>query len=67
MATTFKVSDALPRELEYKMLSLLGVNRNIKWEHRTIPQAFSGVGLFSLPIEQTICVINMVVQHFGVL
>ncbi len=30
MATPFKVADTLLRELEFKMLLVLGVNRNIK-------------------------------------
>ena len=37
MATPFKISDTLLRKLEFKMLSVLGVNRNIKQERRTIP------------------------------
>lgn len=51
---------------DFHMLSFLGVNRNIKKGWRNIPRAFGGVGLFSLPAEQLICWLNMLIQHFGV-
>ncbi len=63
MATLFKVADTLLRKLEFEMLSVLGVNRNIKQERRTTPRTFGGIDLFSISFEQTICAINMVVQH----
>ena len=28
-------------------------------------QAFGGIGLFSFPVEQTIGMINMLIQHYG--
>ena len=51
---------------EYDMLSFLGVNRHIKRGWRTLPRAFGGVGLLSFSLEQTICWLNMLIQHFGV-
>jgi hypothetical protein len=44
---------------------LLGVNRNVKREWRTIHHAFGGIGLFSFAIEHTISMINMFIQHYG--
>ena len=50
---------------DFRMLSLLGVNRNIKKGWRRLPHTFGGVGLLSLPIEQHICRVNIFCQHFG--
>ena len=66
MATPLRVARAALVGLEYKMLSSLGVNRNIKRERQTIPCTFGGVGMFSLPVEQIICCLNMLVHHFDV-
>jgi hypothetical protein len=45
--------------------SFLGVNPNVKREWWTIHKTFGGIGLFSFPVEQTIGMINMLVQHYG--
>ena len=66
MATPLKVAKKLLSVYHFRMLSFLGVNRNIKKEWRTLPRAFGGIGLFSFPVEQTICCLNVLVQHFGV-
>ena len=50
---------------DYKMLSLLGINRHIKKGWRRIPQLFGGIGLLSLTTEQHICRVNLFCQHFG--
>ena len=50
---------------DYKMLSLLGINRHIKKGWRRLPHLFGGIGLLSLPIEQHICRVNLFCQHFG--
>jgi hypothetical protein len=49
----------------YQCLSFLGINRNVKREWRTMHRAFGGIGLLSFPVEQTIGMINMLVQHYG--
>jgi len=49
----------------FHCLSFLGVNRNVKREWRTLHRAFGGIGLFSFPVEQTIGMINMFIQHYG--
>ena len=66
LATPWSVAKGLLWRNEYDMLSILGVNRNIKRGWRVLPRAFGGVGLLSFPVEQTICWLNMLIQHFGV-
>ena len=66
LATPLRVAQGLLRGVERSMLPFLGVNRNIKRGWRTLPRAFGGVGLLSFPVEQMICWLNMIVQHFGV-
>jgi hypothetical protein len=66
MATPLAIAATLLSSYHYRMLSFLGVNRHFKRERRTLPRAFGGVGLFSFSIEHAICMINMLVQHFGV-
>ena len=50
----------------FQMLSFLEVNQNIKKEWCTILQVFGDIGIVDLSIEQTICRLNMLVQHFWV-
>ena len=66
LATPLTVARTMLGNCDYKILPLLGVNRHIKKGYRTLPRAFGGIGLFSFPIEQMICWMNMLVQHFGV-
>ena len=51
--------------VDFKMLSFLGVNRNIRKGWRRLPHTFGGVGLLDLTIEQHICRINLFCQHYG--
>ena len=51
--------------LEYKILPQLGVNRHIKKGWRRLHQTFGGVGLIDLTVEQFICRINILQQHYG--
>ena len=55
------------RTTEYNMFLFLGINRNVRRGWCTLPRTFGGMGLYSFPIEQMICWMNMLVQHFGVL
>ncbi len=53
------------QESDYKMLNILGVactpvTKGLRKLHTT----FGGFGLFSLPTEQLICRINMLLQHY---
>jgi hypothetical protein len=49
----------------FHLLSFLGVNRNVKRKWWTLHHAFGGIGLYSLPVEHTIVMINMIIQHYG--
>jgi hypothetical protein len=51
--------------LDYEALPLLGVTRSIKKEWRSLPNAFGGIGLRNIVIEQLIGWINMLLQHYG--
>jgi len=51
--------------LDYEALPLLGVVRTIKKEWRSLPQAFGGIGLRNVAIEQFVGWINMLLQYFG--
>jgi hypothetical protein len=46
-------------------LSFLGINRNVKRERQTMHRTFGSISLFSFPVEQTIGMINMLIQHYG--
>jgi hypothetical protein len=35
------------------------------WRHRVVQRAFGGIGLYSVPIEHAIAMINMIIQHCG--
>ena len=58
--------DSVLDKQNYQVLPLLSVNRNVRKALRTPPRAFGGIGLFDLPVEQTIGWINMFLQHYGV-
>ena len=66
LATPLNVAQELLRGVERSMILFLGVNRNIKRGWTTLSRAFRGMGLLSFPVEQMICWMNMIVQHFGV-
>jgi hypothetical protein len=53
------------RRENFKLLSFLGINCNVQCERRTLHCAFGDVGLFSLAVEHTIAMINMIVQHYS--
>ena len=65
LGTTLSALDSILGRQQFDALPLLGVNRNIRKQWRTIPQSFGGIGLFNITIEQTIGWINMFLQHYG--
>ena len=65
LETALDSLDSILGRQQFDVLPLLGVNRNIRRQWRTIPQSFGGVGLFNITIEQTIGWINMFLQHYG--
>ena len=50
---------------DHKMLSMLGICRNINKPWRYLPHCFGGMGLHSLPVEATIGSVNAFLQHYG--
>jgi hypothetical protein len=49
---------------DYKMLNVLGVLQNVTKGLRRIHTTFGGFGLLSLPTEQLISRVNMLMQHY---
>ena len=66
LATSTDQLSSKLRKLDFEALSLLGVNKHVKVQWRTIPREFGGIGLYSLTVEQTLGWINMILQHYGV-
>ena len=66
LATPLAAAKELLRKEEQEMLPFLGINRNIKRGWRTLPRVFGGVGLLSFPVDQMICWLNMLIQHYKV-
>ncbi len=65
LTNTIEAAEGCLSNIDTQLLPLLGVNRNITKEWRTIPTAFGGVGLLSLPVEQLISRINIFSLHYG--
>jgi hypothetical protein len=49
---------------DYKMLNVLGVLQNVTKGLRWIHTIFGGFGMLSLPTEQLISRVNMLMQHY---
>ena len=49
------------------MLNVVGVARSVTKGLRCLHTTFGGFGLFNLPIEQLICRVNMLMQHYHTL
>lgn len=64
LSNNYDDASTLLNRLEFQMLPLLGVNRHIRKGWRQLPQAFGGVGLLSLPLEQIICRCSLFIQHY---
>ena len=65
LTNTIEAAEGCLSNIDTQLLPLLGVNRNITKDWRTIPTAFGGVGLLSLPVEQLISRINIFSLHYG--
>ena len=66
LATPLAAANTVLEGLEYRMLSFLGVNRNINRGWQTLPRAFGGVGLFIFAVEHMIVWAGMLLLHCGV-
>jgi hypothetical protein len=64
MTNDLEVEDSLHHDEEFKILNVLGMVRSITKGLRCLHTAFRGFGLFKLPVEQIICQVNMLMQHY---
>jgi hypothetical protein len=51
--------------VNFHVLPLVGINRNVKREWRSLHHVFGGIGLYSLPVEHAIAMISMLSKHYG--
>ena len=65
LAMPLRTAQNILQKENFLILPLLGINRNVKREWRTLHRAFGGIGLLDLAVEHTICKINIFVQHYG--
>jgi hypothetical protein len=64
LATSRLVAKGVLKQQNFKLLAILGLNRNMKREWRTLHRAFRKIGLFSFAVEQMIGMINIFTQHY---
>ncbi len=65
LALLLEIAASILQWENFHLLSFLGVNQNMKCKWHTLHCAFGGIGLYSLAVEHTIAMINMIVQHYG--
>jgi hypothetical protein len=56
----------LLNNVDYKTLNVVGILRNVTKGLRKIHTTFGGLGMFDLPMEQLISLVNMFFQHYQV-
>jgi hypothetical protein len=64
MTNDLDVTDTLLHKEDYRMLNVLGIARSVSKCLRRLHTSFGGFGLFDLPVEQMICRVNMLMQHY---
>jgi hypothetical protein len=64
MTNDLEAADILLHDNDYWMLNVLGVARSVTKGLRCMHTTFRGLGLFNLPVEQLICRVNMLMQHY---
>jgi hypothetical protein len=67
MTNDLEVADNLLHEEDYRTFNVGGVARSVTKGLRHLHTAFGGFGLFNLPVEQLICRVNMLMQHYHTL
>ena len=65
LATPLEKINNILHKHEFEVLPMLGFNRHIKTEWRTIAREFGGVGMYKLTAEQCIGWIDALLQHYG--
>ena len=64
MTNVLEAADKLLHAEDYKLLNVLGVLQNVTKGLWQIHTTFGGFVLFSLPTEQLISGVNMLMQHY---
>jgi hypothetical protein len=64
MTNNLEVADKLLHDCDYRMQNVLGVFCNVTKGLHQLHTTFGGIGLFSLPVEQLICQVNLLMQHY---
>jgi hypothetical protein len=64
MTNDLEATDNLLHNEDYRMLNVLGVVRSVTKGLRRLHTTFGRFGLFNLPVEQLICHVNMLMQHY---
>jgi hypothetical protein len=64
MTNDLKVADNLLHNEDYRTLNILGVVRSVTKGLCHLHTTFGGFGLFNLQVEQLICQVNMLMQHY---
>ena len=64
MTNVIEEAKNILQETDYKMLNILGVACTVSSGLRKLHTTFGGFGLFSIPMEQLISQINMLLQHY---
>jgi hypothetical protein len=64
MTNNLEVADNLLHEENYRTLNVVGVACSVTKGLRCLHMTFGGFGLFNLPVEQLICRVNMLMQHY---
>ena len=64
MTNDLEVTNSLLNKEDYRMLNVLGIVRSVSKGLRRLHTSFGGFGLFDLPVEQLICRVNMLMQHY---
>ena len=64
MTNDLEAANNLLHKEDYKTLNVLGAVRSVSTELRRLHMSFGGFGLYNLPVEQMICRVNMLMQHY---
>jgi hypothetical protein len=64
MTNNIEEAASVLNETNYKILNVLGVAHTVTKGLQKLHTTFEGFGLLSIPMEQLICRINMLLQHY---
>jgi hypothetical protein len=64
MTNDLEVTDNILHKEDYRMFNVLGVVCSMTKDLRRLHTSFGGFGLFNLLVEQLICRVKMLMQHY---